>query len=560
MENEKKSKGIGLLTTLLLMGFVPLAVGAIAMTLVSSINLKNEIKSETFKKLQVAAESVNQYFMYDVVANGDVDYSEYEDHTFIESAQSEEVEMTLFKDNVRFLTSLKNADGTYNEGTEAGAEVYKAVKAGSDFSADDIVINGKVYYVYYKPIYDVNGNFWGMAFAGTPDETVRTAINKSILSLIGFAVIVALVCTVVIAILAIRIKKTIASAADCMAKLADGDISEGTEVKSSITEISEMLGAANTLQSKLSEVIGTVKEHTDYLSDSIENVHVAAKESSDGTNQISMAMDELASSTMTLTENVQSVSADAGSMGDHIQGITENVKALSEASGEIKRSTENAQNYMNKVMDSSSQSTDATREIQESINLTNESIVKITQSVNVIAEIASQTSLLSLNASIEAARAGESGRGFAVVAEEIGKLATESANSAETIRKLAEDMNEKSSHTVELADKIGHIIEDERNCVVTTQSAFESLGASIEESLAMISEIDSKTEELDKLKDGILNSICDLSAISEENAASNEEVTASVSNIAGRVTDMSGQSDNMKALSDELMNAVAYFK
>ncbi len=556
----KKGKGISLLLTLLLMGCVPLAVAAIAMSIVSAVSIKNEVQSETEAKLRVAAEGVNQYFMYDVAANGMVDYDEYADHEFMESNKAEGVELTLFEQNVRFLSSLKNADGTYNEGTEASAEVFATVSKGQDFSADDIVINGVDYFVYYKPIYDGNGKFWGMAFAGTPTAKVTEAINKSITTEIIFAVVVALIFGTIISIIAVRIKKSIAEIGECIGRLSEGDISEGIDIRDAISEITGIILATNALQAKLGEVIGSVKEHTESLYGSIENVQSAAKESSDGTSQISVAMDELAGATMNLTENVQSVNADAVSMGDYIQGITENVNALSEASDEIKASTENAQNYMNKVMESSEQSTDATKEIQESIDLTNESIVKITQSVNVIAEIASQTSLLSLNASIEAARAGESGRGFAVVAEEIGKLATESANSAETIRRLAEDMNEKSARTVSLAGKIGQIIEEERGCVVTTQQAFESLGASIEESLAMISEIDSKTEELQKLKEGILSSISDLSAISEENAASNQEVTASVSGIADRVNDMSGQSDNMKLLSNDLMEAVAYFK
>lgn len=556
----KKKRGLSILTTLLLMGAVPLISAAVIMIIMAASSIKEEVETETYDKLKVAGESVNQYFAYDIVANGDVDYNEYADHEFVESVQSEDVELTLFKGDTRFLTSLKNDTGAYNEGTQASAEVYAAVSSGKEYTSDDVVINGVDYYVYYEPIYDGNNAFWGMAFAGTPQKDVKKAISAATFKLILVAIIVAAIFSAIIVVVAMNIRKSIANVADSLAGLAEGDMSRRIDGANAIDEIQSMMGATNLLQEKLSEVIGTVKTRSDTLMTSIQSVHTAAGVSAEGTEQIAGVMEELANSTMVLSENVQSVNTQAITMGDHIQGISENVATLSNASDDIKNATENAQLLMTKVLASSDQSAEATREITESISLTNESIVKITDAVKLITEIATQTNLLSLNASIEAARAGEAGRGFAVVAEEIGKLATDSANTANTIRDLADDMNNKSLKTVELAGKIGEIISEEKETVESTQQAFESLGASIEESLAMISEIDSKTEELTSIKEGILSNISDLSAISEENAASNQEVTASVSGISERVTDMSEQGDSMKGMSEELQQAIAYFK
>ena len=560
MENKKKTKGISLLLTLLLMGFLPLTIATIIVTAIGITRTSKEVKEETYEKLKIAAESVNQYFAYDIIANGDVDYEEYADHGFIESAKTENVEMTLFKGDIRLITSLKKEDGSYNEGSAASPDVYAAVSSGKTYESDDVVINGVDYYVYYEPVFDGDGAFWGMAFAGTPQEDVKKIISETTTQMLLAAFGVAIIFGIIITILAIRIRKSIIVVRNNLLKLASGDLSECVMIKDAIVEITESINATNELQQKLSGVIGTVKGNTNTLIDSINTVHASAGESANGTEQIASAMDELANATMSLSENIADVNTQAQSMGEYIQSITENVSALSDASEEIKESTENAQANMNKVMESSEQSSEAVFEIGKSIALTNESIEKITEAVTLISDIADQTNLLSLNASIEAARAGEAGRGFAVVAEEIGKLSQESAASAEAIRVLAEDMKAKSADTVELAGKIETIIGDEQQCVKSTQTAFESLGASIEESLAMIAEIDSKTVELVSLKEGIISNISDLSAISEETAASNEEVTASVSNIAQLVLDMSGQSDSMSSLSTDLEGAVAYFK
>ena len=86
----------------------------------------------------------------------------------------------------------------------------------------------------------------------------------------------------------------------------------------------------------------------------------------------------------------------------------------------------------------------------EQTSLTNESVAKISTATDLITAIASQTNLLSLNASIEAARAGEYGRGFAVVASEIQQLSEQSNSAASEIRSMIANLNTNSSQTIEM--------------------------------------------------------------------------------------------------------------
>ena len=117
----------------------------------------------------------------------------------------------------------------------------------------------------------------------------------------------------------------------------------------------------------------------------------------------------------------------------------------------------------------------------------------------------------------------------------------------------------KSGETVDLAKDIKGIIEQEQKNITETQKNFDILSESIEKSIEVAGVINSKTVALDRLKEGIVSNVNDLSAISEENAASNEEVTASVVSIAESMKDITNGTSNIKAMSEELAELMKYF-
>ena len=177
-----------------------------------------------------------------------------------------------------------------------------------------------------------------------------------------------------------------------------------------------------------------------------------------------------------------------------------------------------------------------------------------------ISSIASQTNLLALNASIEAARAGEAGRGFAVVATEIGSLSDQSDASAKEIKKIVDKIVEQSEKSVELSSEVAEIITKQQEYIEETQSKFNILNDEIGASIGGINSISEKITALEQVKTTIVGSVQDLSAISEESAASNQQVSASVSNIASSVTDIDSSSQSIKSMADELNESVSYFR
>lgn len=147
--------------------------------------------------------------------------------------------------------------------------------------------------------------------------------------------------------------------------------------------------------------------------------------------------------------------------------------------------------------------------------------------VEIISEIASQTALLSLNASIEAARAGEAGRGFAVVASEISKMATQTNDATTHITGLIDNVSSSINAVVEVIYQMISSINEEKQ---STETAAKSFGQIQENTYSVRDNIESLAENIAGLKqsnEAIVQAVQTISAISEElSAHANETLTA----------------------------------
>ena len=177
-----------------------------------------------------------------------------------------------------------------------------------------------------------------------------------------------------------------------------------------------------------------------------------------------------------------------------------------------------------------------------------------------ITDIASQTNLLALNASIEAARAGEMGKGFAVVAESIGNLANQSAESTAEIRNIIDELTRQSEQSVLASESVEAAINEEQTILEETKKRFDVLNTEITNSVEDIKGISAQTESLEQIKATIVENVSDLSAISEQNAASTEEVTASMESIAMNIKAISDDTEGMNDIANNLVDSVGEFR
>lgn len=542
----------------LMIGCIPLIVAIIVLTWYAAEKMKAELIDSTYLRLQACSTSVEQYFTWDIrediLAKDEVSYN------FIDSLQDEHIEQTLFLEDERYITSIADADGNRIEGTKAAPAVWEEVKAGNDYKTSGVDIQGEKYYVYYKPVCSDDGEVIGMAFSGEKESVVKDALSGMLRNLIIISGTLLFVFIGILVWLAFKIRKPMLKTSRYIDQIANGNLSEDLECKSAIHEVDILIQASSSLKEKLSGIVTDVDEHVDHLDTSMESLNTLAGTSSVGTNQIKQAMDELSTASITLADNVQSVNTKVIEMGENISAIDSETTELNHNSAKMNEASRNATESMKLVLESSETTFDIIAEIIGQAREMNREISSINEAVELISGITTQTNLLSLNASIEAARAGQAGRGFAVVASEIKQLAEQSSQGTDTIKEIADNILKRSKEYVELTEKVKKLVEQEQLDIGNAKSGFDVLSKTIEENVAIAHGISEKTQKLEALKSGIVNNISELSAISEENAASNEEVTASVTEIAESIDKISEDTQMVKGVSADLEELMKYFK
>lgn len=559
---KKKQGGISFVLMYLMTGIVPLLISTIILGIYCMNIANDKVREGEVEKLEASAYQVAEYFAYDVIANGEVDYEEYADHEYIESLQKMDIELTLFQNDIRFMSSLKNTDGSYNEGTAANADIWATVKQGKTYTSQTVSIGGKNYFVFYAPVYadEAKTTVWGMAFAGIPSAEVDEMIQNTRTQVFVMVLAAVAVFAVILVIVSLIVSKALKKVQAGIVNLSEGDIHTNTEVKSICREFNEISASVGELQGQLVTVVSQIQSTSNELGSSVKSVKDLSSNNADGAGQISSAANELANTAQSMAESVQEANSAIISIGESIGAISNSAAQASDRANIMKEENDAAIEKIASVNESSERSVAVISNIHEQVALCTEAVNKIMTASSVIASIAGQTNLLALNASIEAARAGESGKGFAVVAENIRELAEQSNQSAAEIDVSVQDVVAKVRACTELADTAQNDILAQQSLVANVSAGMQKLKNLVESVVEDINAVNSEAAMLDEAKNSVVMSITDLSAISEENAASAQEVTANIESIASGVAGTVEEAGIMDNMAIDLNNQMKFFK
>ncbi len=245
------------------------------------------------------------------------------------------------------------------------------------------------------------------------------------------------------------------------------------------------------------------------ISDSMNQVMVGINDSSE---RVSVGATELATASQVLAEgaevqaaSIEQLASTTNTVADQVENSRREAEASAKATAEAAAMIEQNQEKMKQMMDA-----------MDKIQQTSQQVVGIIQTIE---DIASQTNLLSLNASIEAARAGEAGRGFAVVADEIGKLALESSKAANTTKELIEI-------SMEEINRGNTIAAGAMNSLKESVSAVDHVNEMIQETAETTAVQAENMKQLRVRIEQINHGIQDNSAASQETSATSEELAS----------------------------------
>ena len=549
------NRKITLTSVLLMIGFIPLLLSSVIICAITAKTVTGHLEDATYQKLKVAADGVKKHYQNDIRNGEDPEY----DHAYVDSLKDDDIEMTLFLGDTRYVTSALNDKGERNEGTKMDSAIWSKIQAGQDVHADGVNIGGKKYYVYYTPVYGADNNVAGSAWAGSPETDVKASIRGVILLLIGVVIASLILFAVIIFIVA---KKVIASIQQVIGKvdlLSKGDLTDEDRADSTIREIDDLGSNVALLNSELRKIVGTAVNASKETEKQASELNSTSQQISDATDNVSNAVQDMAKGATEQADSIQKASENIGMLSDAIQTVSDNAEQLAANAVEMDNASTQSAQALKDLENNMAAMGGSVDKITESMKATNRAVQKVNEKVDGITAIASQTNLLALNASIEAARAGEAGRGFAVVAEEIGKLATESAITAQEIRDEMAVLLSSSEDALKKTDEISEIKVGVDKVLSSTAETIENLIANVGATVEAVNTISGLTEECNASKEEIVDAMSSLSAISEENAASTEETGASMQEINATVNGMAESTDSLSKVAKKLDEELSFF-
>lgn len=237
----------------------------------------------------------------------------------------------------------------------------------------------------------------------------------------------------------------------------------------------------------------------------------------DSTEQVSMGAYQMAESATSLAEGATNQAASVQELTASIQNITETIVHSSEKAEESHRSAA-------RFKDEAEKSNKDIKQLKEAMDRINDTSKEIVNIITAIEDIASQTNLLSLNASIEAARAGEAGKGFAVVADQIGKLAADSAAAAVDTKQLIENSIQEVEQGNDITARTTDAIESIIKGIATLEESTEEISTLTVSQANAMKQMEAGVEQISEV-------IQNNSAAAEETSATSEELSAQTENL-----------------------------
>lgn len=391
-------------------------------------------------------------------------------------------------------------------------------------------------------------------------EASTEASRTTMLSLIVLVFAIGALLVILLTIFVIAsVQKSIRGFKTTLTSISEGQISVKAKTGSG-DEFDTFGRSLNRMTDKLSEVIGSATSIASDVKVSGSSLENMAQSTNETSSLMDVSISEIAKGAQTQAQDVEQSTQQITDLGALMDSMVNHVSDLDDTSVNMKHASDEAVSILNELSSSNEKMTDGIHNIADQITRTNDSVKQIGEAVSLISSIASQTNLLSLNASIEAARAGEAGRGFAVVASEIQQLADQSNNSAHTIDKVITALTSDFRTTMQIMQEVEDATNAQNEKLTETQKQFEIVNSGIAQSRDKTSVMKASIEECNQLRLSVSQIMMNLSAISAENAAATSETADSMQILNQTISELLSESQKLLAISSKLEEDMQFFQ
>ncbi|MGE6667467.1 methyl-accepting chemotaxis protein [Paenibacillus xylanexedens] len=357
-----------------------------------------------------------------------------------------------------------------------------------------------------------------------------------------------------------QIAKRIRTLKDAAGQIADGDLTgqlPESRGKDELDDLSRSFGIMTHNIRGIIQSIGEAGHRVDLMAQDIDRGNDTAQAI---VQQVSRTTEELSIGSQKIAEDLSETVMVVDKMQSTFNSNLESTSQSVIDGREVLTTVEEGNKAVAEQLRLAEVNRMAMAEVEQTVRELEESAVRITTMTAYVSEIAKQTTMLSLNASIEAARAGEAGRGFAVVAGEVNKLAEQSAQSVKHIYAAVGEITTSMDKVKNSVAQSMQLFGEQEQATGQTRESFSAIRESVERISTGIHQLAEDMQHSNELSTQVQQAIENISAITEQSAASSEEITASTSEQQRSFADASIKVKSLRDISAEMHQELLRFR